>query len=165
MLAAAICLGSLTGTNMLRVNIHLSGDKELQTKLKKLGPRLMMFDEAMHEIGKDLTNYYANTGFTSQGGVYGNVWARLKPATTRYKAKHYAGAPPEYRTGALNKGFRYAATSRSVLIDNKMPYFAYQSLGTNRGLPARQMIGINKPVMDMIGDAIQRDIEMKLRDA
>lgn len=147
---------------MLKVSIKITGDKDLQTKLKKLGSRLMIFDIAMNDIGKSLADYYANQGFVSQGGAYGSVWARLKPSTTKSKSKHWAGRPPEVRTGALMKGFRFAATSSSVIVDNKLPYFAYQDLGTKRGLPARTMIGVNQPVMNMIKDIIQHDIDRKL---
>lgn len=146
----------------MQISITISGGPNLKQKLHKLGLQLMMFDAAMETIGQQLSQYYGNEAFLSQGGVFGQKWDRLRLATDIYKSRHYAGRPPEVRTGKMMSGFRYEATSTSVRVYNRMPYFAYQDLGTKR-LPARQMIGVNKPVMNMIKDVIEKDVNRKLR--
>lgn len=146
----------------MQITLTIKGLDTTTNKLTKLGLKLMMFDAAMGTIGEKLAKYYANEALLSQGSVFGAKWQRLMAATTKYKSKHYAGAPPEVRTGALQGNFDYEASSKEVHIFNKSKYFEFQNSGTSR-LPARQMIGVNKPVNDMIVDVIQADIDQKLR--
>jgi hypothetical protein len=146
----------------MQISIKIAGGSAVKIKLQKLGQKLYIMDEAMRTIGQSLDDYYAGEAFLSQGGVYSAKWPRLSPGTSLQKAKHYAGRPPEVRTGKMISGFRFVATSRSVRVYNRMPYFQYQQEGTRR-LPAREMIGVNRPVMNMIKDIIEKDVNSKLK--
>lgn len=148
----------------MQITVTITGDKETRRKLQKLGQSLLMFDMAMRDIGEKLSDYYGNEAFLSQGGAFNSVWPRLQARTSRFKSSHYSGRPPEVRTGKMMAGFRYTAQTRSVRVYNRMPYFEYQNSGTSR-LPARQMIGKNKVVEQMVKDIIQKDIDRKIQAA
>lgn len=150
------------------VSIEIRGSAEVRRKLKRLGPSLTNFRSAMGDIGQDVTEYYQNTAFASQGGVFGKVWARLRPSTINYKSKNY----PQYvnapllATGAMRDGFTYTPGQTSVLITNTAPYYKYhQSTAQRSKLPRRQMAGINQPVKEIVRERLREDIKKKIRSA
>lgn len=148
----------------MQVSIRITGTKEVQRKLRKLGPNLHNLRGAMEDIGDQAADYYANQGFNSQGGVFGSPWRRLKPATLLRKAKRYPGRPPLVATGAMRDSFTYVAGSQQVLIGNKADYFKYhQSTAPRTRLPRRQMMGINSPISRMVKSTIENEIRKKIR--
>lgn len=148
----------------MQLYITIKGTREIQQKLKKLGPNLHNLRGAMEEIGDQAADYYANQGFNSQGGVFGSPWKRLKTATLLRKAKTYPGRPPLVATGNMRDSFTYTAASQQVLIGNKADYFKYhQSTAPRTRLPRRQMMGINAPISRMVKSAIETEIRKKIR--
>lgn len=147
----------------MQVSVTITGAKDLKSKLKKLGPSLMLFQHAMGEIGKQGARYFQDVNFASQGGVVGYVWPRLSPKYSVWKAKHYPGRGPLVRTGAMQHAFDYSANSTSVHIQNLMPYAKYHdSTAPRTKMPYRPLTGVNEPIKNLIKDVIEKDIRNKL---
>ena len=151
---------------MLSLQITITGDKRLDTKLKRLGSALFENRESMHDIGKQAATYYANQGFNSQGGVFGTKWQRLSPKYALIKAKLYPGRPPLVATGTMQNNFTFAAGSNQVVIENKSPQFKYhQSTAPRSKMPRRASMGVNAPIKKIVRDIITRDVQNKIRNA
>jgi hypothetical protein len=169
---------------MITVSINAPNLPEVRQKLRKLGQRAFMFNEAMDKIGDEVIAYLGGEVFASQGGVYGEPWAPLSEKYAIYKAtghtttdrskwrktiaKAYPGAGIEIRTGEMKKGFYYESNSKSVMISNEKaegedPYLIYQQEGApERGLPARPIIKVNDAIRIIIQDIISQDIKDKI---
>lgn len=148
---------------MMQVSISISGDRQLQTKLKRLGSSLYEFRAGMNDIGRNVARYYSVQGFTSQGGVFGAKWSPLAMRTILQKSKTYPGRPPLVRTGAMQNSFTFTAASQQVLIGNEMPYFKYhQSSAPRSRLPRRQMMGVNAPVKRMVRTILEAEVRRKI---
>lgn len=120
----------------------------------------------MNKIGDEAARYFANQGFSSQGGVFGARWSPLAKRTIVQKSKRFPGKSPLVRTGKMRDSFTYSASSRQVVIGNKMDYFKYhQSTLPRTKLPRRQMMGVNGPVRKMVQDIISDEIKLKIRNA
>lgn len=152
---------------MLQVAITIKGDKETIARLGKLGTSLLNFQMAMRSIGKELTFYYGNQVFSSQGGALGQRWPALASSTREQKAKNWRGRSPLVRTGTMKSSFASAFPDvNSVLIGNEMPYFVYhQSSAPRRKLPRRVMMSTGGSVKTIIGRIIDDDINKKLQKA
>lgn len=152
---------------MLSVAITIKGDKETIAALGKLGSSFLNFQMAMRSIGKELTNYYGNNVFNSQGGAIGQRWPALAQATKKQKVKKFYTATPLVNTGDMKKGFTSTFPDvNSVTIGNKMDYFKYhQSSAPRTRLPRRVMMSTGGSVKTIIGDIIQADIEGKIEKA
>lgn len=149
---------------MLQVTVVVSGNKEVQEKLKKLGQSFFMLRSAMDSIGDSLEKYYRDVAFTSQGGVFGAKWARLSPKYAARKAKKYPGRSPLVLTGKMQRGFDHEADNSSVRIYNESPHFVYhQSTAPRLKLPRRAMMGVNAPVRATIQKIMKNEIEAKIR--
>jgi len=150
----------------MNITVVITGNKELQTKIKRLGNSIYDQRASMAEIGRSAAVYYANQGFNSQGGVFGSPWQRLSPRYAAWKAKNYPGRPPLVRTGKMQNSFDFQATSSTVLIGNSSPQFKYhQSSAPRRVIPRRASIGVNDQIKRMVREAISRDISQKLKRA
>lgn len=151
----------------LQIQISISGLDEEVAKLKTLGDKLLVYDEAMVEIGEALKNYYSGPVFASQGGVLGVQWPTLAASTMLYKAKKYRQytTVPLIATGAMKGSFKADATSNSVIVSNTAPYFPYhQSSAPRRKIPYRPMMAINAPLKSTIKAIIQKDIAAKIAE-
>lgn len=152
---------------MLSVAITIKGDKETIAALGKLSSSFLNFQMAMRSIGKELTNYYGNNVFNSQGGAIGQRWPALAQATKNYKAKKYFTGTPLVNTGAMKQGFESTFPDvNSVTIGNKMYYFKYhQSSAPRTRLPRRVMMSTGGNVKTIIGTIIDADIKAKIEKA
>jgi phage gpG-like protein len=151
---------------MLQVTVKISGSKEFNTKIKKLGKELYMLKSAMGSIGKDLKTYYSSVGLSSQGGVFGAKWQPLNRKYALRKAKKYPGRSPLVASGRLQRGYSYDAGQQSVYVSNDTPYFKYhQSSAPRTKMPRRQSIGINTAVKNIVKSNIQDEIAKKIRTA
>lgn len=149
---------------MLRVDIKITGDTRIQTKLKRLGSSLYNFTDAMKEIGKESVKYFSNDPFLTQGRSFGATWQRLSPKYQARKSKLYPGRPIMVGSGGLSKSFVALTTPQSATITNDTSYFKYhQSTAARKVMPRRQLIGVNKHIRTLARDVIQKDIEKKLR--
>lgn len=155
---------------MLSVKVTITGDKQVLSKIKKLGQSLYTYDLAMKSIGKKLTSYFGNEVFASQGGALGEKWPSLKPATIKRKNKMniIAGSMPLVGNNSphMKDQFEYNAGSSFVVISNAADYFAYhQSNEPRRKLPRRVMMKTTPEVRAMVKDIIDSDIKNKLSKA
>lgn len=152
---------------MLSVSITISGDKETIEKLGKLGQSFLNFQLAMRSIGKELTGYFANQVFASQGGALSQRWPQLANSTKVDKAKHYPGAGILVRTGEMKNSFDfYQPDVNSVIIGNNAPYFVYhQSSAPRHKLPRRVMMSTGGNVKSIVANIIDADVKDKLLKA
>lgn len=149
---------------MLQVSVKVSGGQETAARLTKLGQNLYLFKSAMESIGKATDEYFSSFPFTSQGGVFNDVWASLNAKYRLSKAKKYPGAPPLVASGKMKKSFTYSATNTGVTISNTADYFKYhQSTEARHKIPRRPMIEVNNAVLEIIGSIIQADIQKKIK--
>lgn len=151
----------------LSVQIVIQGDKETIQRLGKLGTSLLSFQMAMREIGSELTSYFSNQVFASQGGALGERWDPLKPKTKLDKAKKYPGAQPLVRTGEMKNSFEDEYPNlNSVVIGNTAPWFPYhQSKAPRSKLPRRPMMSTGGNVKSIVAKIIDADVRNKLTKA
>lgn len=151
---------------MISMTVKISGTARVQQKLKRLGSSLYDLKSSMGEIGEMAAKYYSNQGFNSQGGVFGQGWSPLARRTMLGKAKKYPGRSPLVATGKMRNSFTYSASSKQVLIGNKMDYFKYhQSTLPRKKIPRRQTMGVNDPIRRMVSEIIKSEIKTKIRAA
>jgi phage gpG-like protein len=151
---------------MAIVTIKITGDQEAIGKLQKLGKSLIMFRSAMNEIGGELSDYFSQQVFASQGGAIGERWPRLSPAYQARKAKFYPGRGPLQRTGEMQKGFYHTSDEQSVTIKNRKKYFDYhQSTEPRSKIPRRPMMATTGEVKDIVARVLQADVTAKIRKA
>lgn len=149
---------------MLDIQIKITGTRQLKQKLTRLGSSLFDLRSSMGQIGNEAAKYFSNQGFNSQGGVFGERWSPLARRTMARKTKRYPGRPPLVASGKMRDSFTYTASSRSVLIGNKMDYFKYhQSTLPRKRIPRRATMGVNAPLKNMVRDIISAEIKAKLR--
>jgi phage gpG-like protein len=151
---------------MLQVSIRISGTSEEIARLQKLGRSFLANEHLMKVIGEDVSDYYANRGFLSQGGVFKETWSPIKRSYALWKSKHYPGAPPLVRTGKMRRSFRARYSQDSVVIENTAPYFKYhQSSLPRKKLPRRQMMGINSAVREIVRLRVKAEVSRKIKEA
>jgi hypothetical protein len=179
---------------MLSVSIKISGDKETQARVRRLGSSLYDLKNAMNTIGKELVKYYSGQAFASHGGVFGKPWPALSAITLAHRGidveltdreDRFVGflkskdkeeptlagsrnADPlvSGKPNGMRDSFQYAAGLNQVIITNSKPYFKYhQSSRPRKVIPRRQMMGVNDPVKRMAQNAIRSEINRKLERA
>ena len=127
---------------------------------------MYLWNREFRIIGKEVTSYFSNQGFDSQGGVLGEKWPALSPAYKKYKAKKYGSVIPLVRTKAMKRGFVYDSDAESVTITNSAPYFAYhQSNEPRTKLPRRVMMKATPAVKTLVSGIIQDGLTNKIRSA
>lgn len=146
----------------MNIQIQITGQANVEQKLVRLGSSLYRLDKSMRQIGEYMARYFGSQGFASQGQVFNNTWPRLNSQYSVWKAKHFPGRPPEVRTGEMQNSFNFQSGSQTVRVGNDKDYFYFQNEGTSRGLPARQMMGINTTNKRMIADILSAEIREKL---
>lgn len=152
----------------LDVSITIRGDSEVIAKVNRLGGSLLDLKRAMEVIGRGAADYYATTGITDQGRPFGQPWRELSQGYKMWKEINYPGRPLMERGGPgsedLKGSFTFEATRNSARIFNSASYFKYhQSSDVRQKLPRRQMMGINVPIKKLVSEAIQLDVDAKIR--
>lgn len=152
----------------MQITVTVKGSQEVQKKLIRFASEINDLRQPMTEIGKQLSRYYANEAFGSQGGVFGSPWASLSMPYAAWKAHNFPGRGPLIKTGSgssMQNSFTYEAGSQQVVIGNTKDYFKYHqsSRQPRMRLPRRQMIGVNSRVKEIATDIISEDIRRKLR--
>lgn len=148
----------------MSISVTVTGDDTLLNKLENFGAQLVMMEGAMNSIGKELTAFFANQVFASQGGILGENWADLSPAYAVWKAKMYPGRPPLVRTGEMQNSFVFESDQSSVTIANNADYFAYHQSDQERtsNLPRRTMMAVSPEVNSIIVQIIDADVSNKI---
>lgn len=148
----------------MAIIVTIKGGKEIEAKLAKLGSSIYKMRTGMAILGQEISRYYTDEVFNSQGQVLGQTWARLKPATSLGKLKagytRYATIPL-IRTGLMRNSFTFEAGESSLKIGNLQDYFKYHQFGTER-TPKRPMIGINNSIKRTIAEVVKREVIKKL---
>ncbi len=150
----------------MQISIKITGSKETQAKLKRLGGSLLQNKIAMRLIGEELAQYYSNDVFASQGAVLGAKWPSLSERYAARKARRYSGRGPLVATGAMQKSFVYKYSETQTFVTNNAPQFPYhQSSAPRKKIPRRQMIGINTVIRNRVQSIIQEEVARKIRTA
>lgn len=150
----------------MNVSVHVTGDREIISKLSALGPKLMEFSAAFAILGRELSNYYSSKAFASQGGVFGNSWQQLSPVYAARKGREFPGRGILVATGKMQQGFNFNVTPDTLVIGNDTPYFKYhQSTEPRSKMPRRPMLGVNAEVKAIVTTVIQADVQSKIRAA
>lgn len=151
---------------MLQVTITVKGARETRNKMRRLGRDLHDMKRAMKQIGQDVSSYYSNEAFNSRGGVFQARWQPLSAKYQARKLKKWGAKPILEASGAMRDAFTHEATSTGVAITNESRQFKYhQSTAPRTKIPRRQMMGINRPIVNIVKRAIEEDIRRKLRTA
>lgn len=170
----------------LAIRVFVEADAPL-ANLDKIGKSFVMFKDAFQSIGKELTSYFSQQVFNSEGGILGDKWAPLNERYRNYKATGhtvldlalqrekrigdgvnvYPGRGILVRTGAMQNSFTYDADNNSLTVGNTADYFVFhQSTREPREkIPRRPMMALNEDVKTIISEIIDKDIKDKLRDA
>lgn len=125
---------------MLTVNITISGNAEVQKRLKAFEGDLNDWHSTFNNVADYLMDVYQRQTFMTEGGVLGIRWSDLNPQYELWKAKHYAGRGILEASGTLKKGFKKRVGSQDLEIWNPVTYGVYHQQG--RGVPERQFIGM-----------------------
>ncbi len=141
---------------MLNITVKITGADLTVQKLTRLRAALNNMPIAMKNIGQELSEYYRDEVFASEGGVYGEPWQALSKRYAAQKTREYPEATILIRTGDMQGGFRYTATGNTVFIDNSQDYWAKHQLGI--GVPQRKIIGVNSRVRKIIRRNINKEI-------
>jgi phage gpG-like protein len=150
---------------MLRIDVKITGTKEIQRSLTKLGSHIYKLKPEMQEIGNRAERYYAGEVFATQGGVIGVHWKPVGANTKRFKASHSFGTGTQtlVRTGTMKRSFASDATDTGVTIYNTAPYFKYhQSTAPRKKMPYRPMMAINGEIKSIVSEVINVGIRKRI---
>jgi hypothetical protein len=144
----------------LKVQVTISGDKQVIAKLRRLGDSLSDWSATLNNTGDYLMDIYSRLNFETQGGISGARWAELSPKYELWKAKNYPGRGILERTGALRKGFEMSVSPKKLEIINSVEYaFRHQE---GKGPPVRKLINVNPAIKDQIINIFRDGIKQKL---
>lgn len=148
----------------LSVSIVISGNDEELTKLSKLKDSLGDFRSALKTIGDQMVRYYSSESFASQGGVFGSAWEALSPIYAKRKGKLYPGRGILVATGNMQNSFTAESDNNSLLVTNTAEYAVYhQSTEQRSKMPYRPFMAVNDEIKGIVQQAMQDDIDEKLR--
>lgn len=152
----------------MQVNIRIDGDKQTIAKLKQLGHSLNEFRSEFRTIGQNMTDFYSNKVFDSQGhALHGRTWQRLKPQTIRQKIKKYPGRGILEASGKLRRSFEFSSSIRHVTVENtarsSKGYRYGEAHMAGKRLPKREFMGINNTIKDDISMRIREGVEDRIR--
>lgn len=142
------------------ISITIKDPKALE-RIKSLadGGGKIVLPGLMDDIGKYMTEYAANEGMASQGGVFDATWPRLSQKYAVYKAKKFPGRSIMERSGKLKDSWGYNAGETNVDLGNNTKYWVFHQ-GGGQHLPKRILISINdtnkKKIATFIGQALER---------
>lgn len=164
---------------MLSIDLKITGDQEVQRKLRKLGDGINDLSDSMRQIGQSAISYYSTDSFAYRGRNFGAAWTGYATATQlardNRKSKAFArqGNTLLIKSGSMQSGFFAKADRSSVIIDNHAPYYKYHQSSAARkssfktpgahGLPRRQMAGVNNDIKTIVKSIIRQDVMNKLK--
>lgn len=167
----------------LTMHVVISGDKEIISKLRKLKQSIFTFERAMKTIGEELTSYFSNQVFASQGGILGERWPALSEKYRIYKAtghttlnlarqkattnvNTYPGRGILVKTGEMKNSFVFEADNKSVFITNTSDHFPFHQSNESRSkLPRRVMMKTTPEIRQVVTQIVDDEIKNKIRAA
>lgn len=138
------------------IKISPTGDREFISRFNKFGATILQLNDAMTRSGKYLSNFFSGEVFASRGRIIGKPWQPLNPTYAAWKAQHFPGRPPLIRTGAMNRGYAFDATNKSVSLFNEKFYFRFHQNG--EGVPQRVTMDFDAPRQQVVGQYIGDNI-------
>ncbi|TFB85848.1 hypothetical protein E3O44_12665 [Cryobacterium algoricola] len=150
---------------MAEVNIKISveGSREFRARFEKFGAKILDLDQAMKKSGDYLSKFFSGEVFASRGQIIGKPWRPLNDAYAADKARRFPGRPPLIRSGAMNRGYKYDATSSSVFLFNSQFYFRFHQNG--EGVPQRITMATDGPRLTRVGEFIGDNINKNMEEA
>lgn len=130
-----------------QIEWSIEGEKQLSRRLRGISTKATNFTKPFTSAAQHLTGVFSREVFNTEGGVIGEKWARLSPATVARKARLGQSTRPLIATGRMRSSFRNIVSSDQAVIYNNSDYFKYhQSNKPRRKIPRRVMmkLGLNQ---------------------
>ena len=137
----------------MQITISVTGISKTKEQLNAVRNVMQDLSREFESLGADLTQFYSDKPFVTQGGIFGQPWARLNAKYEVQKAKKYPGRNTLVRTRTMQQSFRYDAGSQLLRIYNTAPYFMKHQLGI--GVPQRAIFVIDSTRKKFIQDRLQ----------
>lgn len=149
---------------MLNVRVEIKGDKKAIAQLRKM---LSSFEDWKPELtatGEFLVNFYQNSAYETEGGVFGARWQALSSAYAIRKAIKYPGRGILEATGAMRKSFKKRVFANLLELINDDPKAGLHQEGRGR-LPVRELIRVDETRKSQIVDIFKKGALIKIQRA
>ena len=131
------------------ITVHVSGVKELQSKLNRIQRGIRNPGRPLKE-SEDILNREVNTNWGKEGGLFGG-WKPLAASTVRDRERlGFPGRRPILqRTGKLKESTRSGIQGNILTIENTDEKFKYHQKGTKR-IPQRKILSLRRESVNAI---------------
>ena len=146
---------------MFNVKVHISGDKETLEKIRQMKSTLMDWSTEFSSAGDMLKDYFENSVFETEGGIFQRRWAPLKKSYDFWKRVAFPGRGILERTGSMRHGWTKEVTPQKLELSNNASYAIFHQLGT-RNMPSRPIIIVTDDVKNKIADIFKSGLARKL---
>lgn len=113
-------------------DVQVEGSEVVIKNLEKFSDKSKNLSSAFKQISSDLLKSH-ETNFKQQGTSFGSRWPE--------RTQSYAW-PLMQKTGKLASSFKGSYNSDSAEVTNTADYAIFHQLGTRRGLPVRNLVGL-----------------------
>jgi len=147
------------------LHYEIEGDVQIMRRFRGLETSISDWSKTFRKVGIYLRNFFSGPVFKTEGAVFSEKWAPLKPSTL--KVRKYKGKPILQQTGALMKSFDYIYKAREVLVFNHLmsSYGKYhQSNQPRTKLPRRVMMKLDEKRKQMIVKQFHKDLLNKVNE-
>ena len=148
-------------SSVLKIDIKITGDKELMSSLRRLTNNMTDFKPELQTVGDFLKDYYGSLLFKTEGAILGSRWINLKPSYEFQKRKQWAGRGILERTGKLKRGYEHKAEPMVLTVANTTDYAKYHHLG-GPIIPQRKLIGFSGDTENKIISVFTRAVLVRL---
>lgn len=149
---------------MIRMEISLTGVKELNANLDRISDVISDFSPELRDIGEWYLQFLQNDVFSSGGSAYGEPWAALSAKYDMAKSKKYPGRGVLEASGKMRTSWKLYTSSHYALIENTTDYAIYHQEGTSR-LPQRTIVKLDQQRQDTIMDMFKEGVLKRIQDA
>jgi hypothetical protein len=125
--------------------ISIDGDTTVLAKFSNINHAVKTWNDAIDPIQTYLMNFFQNDVYTSEGSVYGNVWAALSEPYATQKLKRYGNTTILIATGKMRSSYAaqsgplYLAIKNTAQSDKGAFYAKFHQTGT-RKMPKRLLM-------------------------
>lgn len=146
---------------MFTVQVKISGDRETVAKLQKMKGTLIDWSTEFNSAGDMMKDYFENSVFETEGGIFQHRWAPLKKNYDFWKRSAFPGKGILERTGSMRHGWTKLVTPQKLELSNDSKIAVYHQLGT-RNMPSRPLIIVDDGLKNKIGDIFKSGLARKL---
>lgn len=151
---------------MIKVTLELTGNEQALKQIAAIKKTLSGFKPEMEKAGEYLIDFLINDVFNSEGGAFGEKWARLSYPYSYYKSKKWGSAGVLIASGKMRSGWKlYTAADNLVVKIEDAPYATYHQEGTEK-MPQRKLLKFDdirlRKIRDIIIDSLNRRINTAL---